>query len=123
VVASFEVVAGDLLDLGQARARELTQRSQKAGHAIVGNPVDHSFALPTAVDQPGPAQNLKLGRGVREVHAAGGGEFVDAAVGLGEQLQQFDPLGVGDRRAEPAELGVEGVLCFSAGHANILASV
>lgn len=91
-------------------------------HAFIRKPVDHALALAPAFDQPGSAEDLELGRGVGEVHPACSGELVDTPICLGKQLKQLDPLGVGDRLAEAAELGVKRVFRLPSSHGNILTS-
>lgn len=117
---SLEVVACDLLDLGQAVTRERPEGGEEARHAVVREPVHHPTALPAALDKTRPAQHLELGGGVGEVHRAGRGQLLDAALGLGEQFQQLDPLRVAQCPCQPAELGIEGVLSFPRVHKNIL---
>ena len=99
--------AQDLLHLRQARPPEVTERAHEAADLLARGSVVDTGPLPAGLDQAGLAHHLQVRGGRRELEARGRGERLHAALGLAEQLEQFDALGVHDHLADPRQLFVE----------------
>mgnify|MGYP006361817483 CR=1 FL=1 len=57
--------------------------------ALAGEAVDDPLAAAIGIHQPRPAQDLQMPRSIGEGQAGPGGQILDAALALGEVLQQF----------------------------------
>src|SRR6266511_578199 len=115
-VAGHEVVLDDPVHLRQAGPGQVPQRGDEAGDLLAGQPVVHPGGLLAGLHQAGVAQHLQVRRGVGHPHPGRPGEGLDGVLALGEQLQQLDPLGAGDRLVGAGELLVEPVLCLTTLH-------
>jgi MFS family permease len=96
--------------LGQAGRREVLHLAGECGDAGVREPVVDPDPVAAGGDQPGAGQHPQLSGGVGHLHLRGPGQVLDAALALGEQVQQLQPGRVGQRLADPGELLVQGHL-------------
>ena len=94
-----DVVARGALDLGQARGRRVAQRQPQPQRLVAGQRVTHACALARAGDHARGAQRLQMLRSVRLRLPARPRELVDAAGRLGEQVEQLEAHGAGERLA------------------------
>src|SRR5581483_6933173 len=62
------------------------------------------------LDQPRAAQHLEMGRGVGQAEGGFAGELLDAALALGEQVEQLEPMRAGERLADDGEFAEEPIL-------------
>src|SRR6266851_3315913 len=115
VVVAAQVGGAGGLGVGQVGARHLAQCPVQGGHVVAGQPVEHAGAVAAGGDQPGGVQRPHLGGGVADRHSGGGGERLDAALGLDEQVEQLQAGRVGQRLADAGELGEQRGLAFG-GH-------
>src|SRR5437660_12398791 len=79
-------------------------------------------ALLAALDQASLAQRLQMLRGVGQREPDLVGERLDAALALGEQLEQLEPVRAGQGLPDAGELSVEAVLeeAVRVGHSKVL---
>jgi len=108
--ARFEVLARDLIDLGESRLREPPEREEEAADLVVREAVLDVQALLLCVDESSGAQHLEVLRSIGDGDGGLLGECLDGARALAEQIQQLEPLGRRDGFPEPGELLVDGVL-------------
>ena len=99
--------AEDLVDLRQACPAEVAERGDEAADLLAGGPVVDAGSLPAGLDEAGLAHHLQVRGRRRELEARRRSEGLDAALGLAEQVEQVDALGVHDHLADPGELLVE----------------
>ncbi len=99
--------AQDLVDLRQTRPAEVAERGDEAADLLAGRSVVDAGPLPAGLDQARLAHHLQVRRRRRELEARRRGQGLDAALGLAEQVEQLDALGVHDHLADPSELLVE----------------
>jgi hypothetical protein len=97
-VASVEIVVQHPVDLGEVALADPAERAQQRHHlGIAGEAVENMLAAALGLDQPGPAQDLQMARGVGEAHARLRGQFLDRALSLRQRLQQFEPVCMAER--------------------------
>ena len=108
--ALLEVLARDLVDLGEPRFREPAQRDEEPADLVVREAVLDVEALLLRVDESRGAQHLQVLRSVGDRDGRLLGERLDGARSLAEQVEQLEPLGRRDGLPEPRELLVDGVL-------------
>ena len=104
LVPGREVEPHDALDLGDVGLADLAERRAEPDHLVARQPVVDELAFLPPDDEPGLAQLLKVLGGVRHRHAGQGGELVDTALALGEQLEELEPGAARERGADPGEL-------------------
>ena len=110
-----EVAARGALDLRQLRDRGVAQRQPQRQHLVAGERVAHARALARARDDARGVQRLEVLRGVRGRLAARARELVDRARRLGEQVEQLEPPGAGERLAHQRDRLEQRVLLASRG--------
>jgi len=116
LVAGLEVVAHDLVDLGEPGPSERAERAEEPADLVAREPVVNARALLAGLHEAAPAEHLELGGGVGHPHAGGRRQRVDASFPLREQVEQLDATGMCERLAQPGELLVEHPLRLTAGH-------
>ncbi len=99
--------AKDLVDLRQACPAEVAERGDEAAHLLAGGAVVDAGPLPAGLDQAGLANHLQVRRRRRELEPRRLGQGLDAALGLAEQVEQLDALGVHDYLADARQLLVD----------------
>jgi hypothetical protein len=67
-------------------------------------------AVASAVHEAGRPQHLKVLGGVRLGQAEFLGQRVHRALALGQKFEDFEPMGAGERLADPGVLPVQAVL-------------
>lgn len=72
--------------------------------AVTGDAVVHPFSIPLGLDQAGPPQPGEMARDLRLIDPEGAMEIADADFVLGEEVQQAQPGGIGERLEEELRL-------------------
>ena len=88
--------------------RHVPQRAQQRHDVpldLIGQAIDDALALAPARHQTGHAQLLQVFRRIGEAEARALGEGLDIARPLGQLLDQFDPVLVGQRLGHLGECG------------------
>jgi hypothetical protein len=110
-----ELVPNDLLEVGETAFGHEPERLRQVEHVRIREPVVHEHPIPAALDQRGLPQHLQMLGGARDRQTHFGGERVDGALGLREQLQHFEPMWAGERFPETGELAVQALLELAMG--------
>jgi hypothetical protein len=75
-----------------------------------GQAIAHRGAGAARFDQPGGTQYLKVLQGIGERLGRLSRQFLHPALALGEDIQEFEPVSIGQRLADASELLVQLVL-------------
>src|SRR5439155_15147140 len=120
--AVAEVIAHQPLQLGEPALGHAAQRPAQLEDRRVGEPIADKEALLAALDQPSLAQRLQMLRGIGQRDPDLVGERLGAALALGEQLEQLEPVRAGQGLPDAGELSVEAVLeeAVRVGHSQVI---
>ena len=118
IVARHLLVAGafdrevplELRDLREAALGDGPQREPELEHVVAGEPVADLRALALRLDEVGVAQDLEVLRDAGDGHVGLGGQRLDVARRLREEVEQLEAAVAGQRVADPGEEGVEALL-------------
>ena len=92
------------LDLGDVPLADTAERLHQCDHfGIAGQPIEHVFAAALGLDEARAPKDLQMARRVGEAQVGPGREFLDAALALGEMLQQLEPVRDGRAPAPPRQ--------------------
>jgi hypothetical protein len=108
-----EVGGAGLVGGGPVGAGDLLQQRVQGGDVVADETVVDAHAVAAGGDESGLPEGLQVGGGGGQAESGGLGEGVDAALALGEQVEQFQAFAVGQRLAGLGD-GVEQ-LCFAGG--------
>ena len=93
-------------DLGDVALGDPLQRGNEMQNSVIGELVIGKFARTPCCDQPSAPQMLEMLRRIGHRQAGALGEDFDAALALGNLLQQFETVGMakrlGDRTRTPS---------------------
>src|SRR5439155_25996184 len=87
---------------------------------MAGEAIDRAGAVALCLRQIRGLQRLEVLRGVRDRQLGLGGERLDVAGRLGQQVDELEPFVAGEGGADAGELRVDAVLELSMTHAPIL---
>jgi hypothetical protein len=105
--APFQVLPRDLLNLGQARFRQLPQFQKEVAHLRVRETVGHVQPGLLAVDKTCTTQHLQMMRGRRDTLTSLLGERFDRAWSLRQEVEQFETARAGGRLTDASDLFVD----------------
>ncbi len=92
--------AEDLVDLGEARPGEVVEGANEAADLLARGAVVDACPLTAGLDEASLAHHLEVRRGRRELEARRRRKRLHTALGLAEQVEQLDALGVHDHLAD-----------------------
>jgi hypothetical protein len=96
-VAVVQIGARHLLDLEELPPAEFLELAQQPHDRGIGQPVVDELRRLAAVDEPGRVQGRQMGARVGDGEGGLAGEDLDRLLALGQQVEQLQPLGAGDR--------------------------
>ena len=108
--ALLEVLARDLLDLGEARLGEPAQREEEGADFVASQAVLDVETLLLGLYESRSAEHLQVLGSIRDGDAGLLGERFDRPRALAEEVEQFEPLGSRDGFPKPSKLLVDAVL-------------
>ena len=101
------------VDLGQALLAQIADRLPEPEDPFIGQAIVRVGAFAADIDELGTPQCLEVLGGVGEGEAGLSREFFHRALALGQEVEQLEPVRVGDGLAYPGELVVEQILEFT----------
>ena len=110
-----EVLADEAIEVGETPFSDGVKGGTEVEDRRVDEPVIDEETFFAAHDQRGLSQHLKVLRCIRQRQADLGGERINRAFALSQQLQYLDPVRAGERFAEPGELPVEAIFEYAVG--------
>ena len=90
-----EVGGAGLVGGGPVGAGDLLQQRVQGGDVVADETVVDAHAVAAGGDESGLPEGLQVGGGGGQAESGGLGEGVDAALALGEQVEQFQAFAVG----------------------------
>ena len=109
LVASVEIVARDLVELGQLRLAGGAQRPPQRVHRRRRDAIEDALRRATALDETSRVQHLEVLRRVGDRQLRFAGQILDGALALLEEVQQLQAYGTGQRLAQAGELFVDAL--------------
>ena len=107
-IASLEITRDDVTDLGEVALGDPTERCGQIEYRRIAQPIEDTLAVSARRQQAGPAHDPEVLRGVGNRQPDTLGKRFDAALALGEQLQDLQPMAVAERLGD---LGKAGKQC------------
>ena len=105
-----------LPDLGDVALGDPLQRGNEMQNSVIGELVIGKFARTPCCDQPSAPQMLEMLRRIGHRQAGALGEDFDAALALGNLLQQFETVGMAKRLGDDGKLREQRLLRVLAFH-------
>ncbi len=102
-MAAGAVSVQGAFDLGQLLVRHPSQLQPQLAHRRTGQVVADVLAFANGRNQPGLFEALQMLGGVGDAHVGFPGQLLNRARGLGQQIQQFQPVGVGQGAGKPGK--------------------
>jgi hypothetical protein len=102
-----QVLAADLLDLGETRLRQRSQLQEERADQRVRQSVGHMQTGLLGFDQAGAAQDLEVVRRIGDALANLRGQRVDGARPLRQEIEELEPARARRRLADPRDLLVD----------------
>jgi hypothetical protein len=99
-----EIRARRSLGVGEPVRSDGADRGQQLIHIVPGEAVEDPGPIPTRHDETRAPQFLKMRGRQADRDGSPSREDLDAALALGEKVEQLDPVRVSERAADPGEL-------------------
>ena len=109
-VPRAQVRAGQTLDPGHVVGRHVAKRRPQLAHSLGGERVEDTGAVAPRGNQPGAGDGPQVVGGVGDALVDLGGDVVDRALALGQEVDQLGPASAGHGLADLSEAVVESVL-------------
>jgi hypothetical protein len=103
-IAGAEKAIDQPVDIGQSLDGNLTERGQEPDYRLVGQSIQNLLTVLARHHKTGPAQALKMLRGIPDREIRQHRKGFDVSLALGKEFQKFEAMGVAQCLRDNGEL-------------------